>query len=115
MPNRLSGKVHLPALQRTSAVIGGKWKTSVLFHLAQAPQRFGALRRLLPGVSEKVLIQRLRELEADGVVDREVEQTVPPRVEYSLSRYGRSLCPVIEAMAAWGERDQRRRAETRDG
>lgn len=95
-------RVNLADLQRTTAVLHGRWKTTILFHLAREPHRFGALRRAVDGVSEKVLIQQLRDLEAERIVSRHVMDAVPPRVEYALTAHGKSLCEVVEAMAAWG-------------
>lgn len=83
--------------------IGGKWKSILLFRLGEGTQRFGALRRLLPKVTQRTLTQQLRELEADGLVRRVVFAEVPPRVEYSLTPLGRTLLPAIEALKAWGE------------
>lgn len=84
------------------AVLGGKWKPGILFNLMTAPMRFAELRRKL-GVSEKVLTHQLRELEAHGVVRRKVSRDVPPRVTYSLTRYGRTLRPILEGMGTWGD------------
>lgn len=84
------------------SVIDGKWKVSVLWELEQCPRRFGELRRLVPGVSEKVLAAQLRELETDGIVHREVYEEVPPRVEYSLTPLGHELNGALEALGAWG-------------
>jgi DNA-binding HxlR family transcriptional regulator len=84
-------------------VITGKWKSLILWELdAHEVRRFGELRRGLPGVSEKMLIQHLREMEADGLVHREVYREVPPRVEYSLTDQGRSLNAALEPLGAWG-------------
>ena len=83
-------------------VIGGKWKVLIVWHLGMSSQRYGGLRRLIPGVTEKMLIRQLRELEADAIVTRTDHQTVPPRVDYSLSEYGRSLLPVLGALCHWG-------------
>ncbi|MFC7381289.1 winged helix-turn-helix transcriptional regulator [Sphaerisporangium rhizosphaerae] len=83
-------------------VIGGKWKVLILWALNQRPCRFGELRRLLPGVSEKVLASHLRELEADGVVHREAYDEVPPHVEYSLTPLGVSLNEALAPLGAWG-------------
>jgi DNA-binding HxlR family transcriptional regulator len=84
-------------------VIGGKWKPKVLFHLGRTPvMRFGQLRDSIVGISEKMLIQQLKELVADGVVHREVYREVPPKVEYSLTPMGRTLIPVMDALYAWG-------------
>ncbi|MFD6416415.1 winged helix-turn-helix transcriptional regulator [Streptomyces sp. NPDC060194] len=84
-------------------VIGGKWKVLVLWALDDHPRRrFGELRRLIPGITEKVLASHLRELEAAGVVHREAYDEVPPRVEYSLTPLGVSLNAALEPLGAWG-------------
>ncbi|KOY59108.1 MULTISPECIES: winged helix-turn-helix transcriptional regulator [unclassified Streptomyces] len=84
------------------SVIDGKWKVSLLWELEQRPRRFGELRRLVPGISEKVLAAQLRELETDGMVHREVYEEVPPRVEYSLTPLGQELNTALEVLGAWG-------------
>ena len=90
--------------QLAMMVIGGKWKPKVLFHLARNEVvRFGALRRAVYGISEKMLIQSLKELEKDGIVRRKVYREVPPRVEYSLTDLGRSFIPILLDMYAWGK------------
>ena len=90
--------------QLAMMVIGGKWKPKVLFHLGQNNVvRFGALRRAVFGISEKMLIQSLKELEKDGLVNRKVYRQVPPKVEYSLTEIGRSFVPVLNAMFNWGQ------------
>ncbi|MBV2155280.1 helix-turn-helix domain-containing protein [Kitasatospora sp. SUK 42] len=89
-------------------VIGGKWKVLILWELHCQERRFGELRRLIPGVSEKVLIQQLRELEADGIVHREIYDEVPPKVEYSLTMYGTSLYDALGPLGFWGERHMER-------
>ncbi|MFF7410567.1 winged helix-turn-helix transcriptional regulator [Streptomyces lydicus] len=83
-------------------VIDGKWKVLLLWALAQGPQRFGELRRGLPKITEKVLTQQLRELEADGIVHREVFPHVPPKVAYSLTEAGTSLNEALAPLGAWG-------------
>jgi DNA-binding HxlR family transcriptional regulator len=83
-------------------VIGGKWKVLILWALDERPCRFGELRRNIPGVTEKVLTAQLRELEADGIVHREVFEEVPPRVEYSLTPLGASLNEALAPLGAWG-------------
>ncbi|GGR13351.1 helix-turn-helix domain-containing protein [Streptomyces netropsis] len=85
-------------------VIDGKWKVLILWALDEGPRRFGETRRLLPGISEKVLAQQLRELETDGIVHREVYDVVPPKVEYSLTALGRDLYAALAPLNAWGHR-----------
>ncbi len=89
-------------IRTTLDVIAGKWKPLILFQLKNGPQRFSALRRSIPDVTQKMLTDRLKELERDGIVHREVYAVVPPRVEYSLTPYGESLKPILAAMAKWG-------------
>ena len=83
-------------------VVGGKWRPVILAHLKEGVHRYGELRRRMPGVSEKMLVQRLRELEADGLVARRDLGTNPPHVEYELTAEGRSLIPVLQALHDWG-------------
>ncbi len=83
-------------------VIGGKWKPLILWWLQQKTYRFSELRREIPGVTEKMLTQQLRELETDGIVHRLVYPTVPPKVEYSLTEYGRSLERALQEICEWG-------------
>ena len=99
---------HTCAVTTTVDVIGGKWKTVALYHLLKQPVRFAELQRKLPGVTQRMLTLQLRELEADGLVHREVYPQVPPKVEYSLTELGQSLEPIIRAMLAWGEAYQAR-------
>lgn len=94
-------------------VVGGKWKVLILWELRQEPMRFGELRKGLPGVSEKMLTQHLRELERDGVVHREVYPTVPPRVEYSLTADGKELNDALAPLGAWGSRHKGRLEQIR--
>jgi len=83
-------------------LIGGKWKVVILFHLSEGTKRFNELRRLLPGITQRMLTRQLRELEADNVVSRKVYAEVPPKVEYSLTNLGCSLQPVLDAIHQWG-------------
>jgi len=83
-------------------IIGGKWRPVILAHLKEGIHRYGELRRRMPSVSEKMLVQRLRELEADGLVTRHDLGTSPPHVEYRLTEEGRSLAPVLQALHDWG-------------
>ena len=86
----------------TISIIGGKWKSIILWILFQDTRRFSELKRMIPKITQKMLTQQLRELERDGIVHREVYPVVPPKVEYSLTERGRSLAPILESMAAWG-------------
>jgi DNA-binding HxlR family transcriptional regulator len=95
-------------VEATLDVIGGKWKALILFWLKDRVYRFGQLRRQIPDVSERMLTQQLRELEAAGVVERKVYPVVPPRVEYSLTPYGQTLRPITELMCAWGKKHVQR-------
>lgn len=85
----------------TLAVVGGKWKASILWHLAQQTMRFSDLQRQFAGTTRKMLTQQLRELEADGLVHREVYPQVPPKVEYSLTEKGKSIFPILDMMCDW--------------
>ena len=89
--------------EATLEVIGGRWKVPILWHLLKGTLRFSELRRALPGVTQKMLTQQLRELERQGVVRRTVYPQVPPKVEYSLTDRGASLKPVVDAMCKWGK------------
>ena len=84
-------------------VIGGKYKPIILFHLMDGTLRFSELRKFLPQATPKMLTQQLRELEADGIIHREVYPVVPPKTEYSLTDFGRTLSPVLNAMCEWGK------------
>ena len=98
-------------IRTTLNVIGGKWKPLILFELKKGPRRFSALRRAIPDVTQKMLTDRLKELERDGIVDRKVYPVIPPKVEYSLTRYGESLRPILAAMAQWGTAHRSRGTE----
>ena len=84
-------------------IIGGKWKPIILYILAEDVHRFGQLRRRLPHITQKMLTQVLRELEKDGVIKRKVYAEVPPKVEYSLTKLGETLRPVLDLLHQWGE------------
>ena len=86
----------------TVDVIGGKWKSLILFHLISKTRRFNELRRLMPEITQRMLTLQLRELETDRVITREVYREVPPKVEYSLAPLGETLIPLITAMRKWG-------------
>ena len=100
-------KVEVPyncGLGPALSVIAGKWKGVLLWELHAAPVRYGVLKRRVPGISEKVLIEQLREMEADGIVRREVFDEIPSRVEYSLTEAGAELNAAVLALAQWGTR-----------
>lgn len=84
-------------------VIGGRWKPLIIFLIYTKVNRFGAMQRSIPEISKQMLTNKLRELEEDGVIHREVFAEVPPRVEYSITDKGKSLYPVINEMRKWGE------------
>lgn len=83
-------------------IVGGKWKLKILYHLLDTPKRFGELRKLLPSVTQQMLTTQLRELEQDGVIHREIYKEIPPKVEYSMTEFGKSLTPVLNALTEWG-------------
>ena len=84
------------------AVMGGKWKPLILYHLGYGPKRFGDLRRLVTGISEKVLIQQLRELVASGVLIRHDYREVPPKVDYTVTPFGQTLVEALRPLCSWG-------------
>jgi DNA-binding HxlR family transcriptional regulator len=88
----------------TLTVIGGKWKMLILWHLGkEGTKRFGELKSLMPGITQRMLVSQLRELEEDLIVNRKVYPVVPPKVEYSLTEHGKSLMPILESMYEWGK------------
>jgi Predicted transcriptional regulators len=101
-------KTYMCPVEATLDVIGGKWKPLILWWLHQETHRFAELRRRVQGITEKMLSQQLRELEADGIVHRKVYATVPPKVEYSLTQYGRSLEHSLQAICDWGKKHMKR-------
>jgi len=96
-------KVYSCGIDLTLAVVGGKWKGSILWHLAHKTMRFSELQRQFTHTTRKMLTQQLRELEADGLVHREVYPQVPPKVEYSLTSKGRTIFPILQQMCDWGK------------
>lgn len=91
-------------LEAVLEILGGKWKPLILFHLASGAKRTGQLRRLVTNVSEKMLIQHLKEMMDDGIIRRIDFQTVPPHVEYELTDFGQSLAKVLAPLCEWGTR-----------
>jgi len=102
--NHTQAPVYHCPVEAALDVIGGKWKVVILFWLKEGVRRFSELRRLIPGISERMLTQQLRELEDHGIVHRRVYAQVPPKVEYSLTPYGRTLRPITDLMCAWGKK-----------
>jgi len=90
-------------VEATLELIGGKWKGLLLYHLLNGAQRFSELRRQMPSITQRMLTNQLRELEADGLVHREVFPVIPPHVEYSLTPLGKTLAPVIRELKKWGD------------
>lgn len=98
-------------VETTLEVIGGKWKGIILFHLIDSKKRFNEFRKFHPCITQRMLTLQLRELERDGVIHREVYKEVPPKVEYSLTEFGRTLEPIILLMKDWGEKHKHRVSE----
>ncbi|HDX9621446.1 winged helix-turn-helix transcriptional regulator [Bacillus cereus] len=94
-------------------VIGGKWKGVILYHLLDGTKRFNELKRLKPNITQRMLTLQLRELEADGIIHREVYREVPPKVEYSLTELGESLRPMILLMMEWATHNMEKVLESR--
>lgn len=88
-------------------LIGGKWKIAIIYKLIDGPKRFGELKKILPPITQQMLTKQLREMERDQLVHRKVYEVIPPKVEYSLTKFGRSLSPVMESWCTWGKANQR--------
>ncbi len=102
--SRTQDKTFYCEKELTIAVIGGKWKMLILWHLGkQGTKRFGELKSLMPGITQRMLVNQLRELEDDQIVHREVYPVVPPKVEYSLTEQGETLMPILDSMYEWGK------------
>ena len=102
--SRTQDKTFYCEKELTLAVIGGKWKMLILWHLGkQGTKRFGELKSLMPGITQRMLVNQLRELEDDQIVHREVYPVVPPKVEYSLTEQGETLMPILDSMYEWGK------------
>lgn len=99
----LKDKEYRCTVEVTLQIIGGKWKSVLLWHLSHKTLRFSQLQRRLPDCTQKMLTQQLRELEADGMIHRQVYAEVPPRVEYSLTPLGGSVVPILGMMCDWGK------------
>ena len=104
------GKVEYTAMSAAAGVeqafrmLEGRWKFIILFHLFGGKlRRLSDLERAIPGISQKMLIQQLRQMESDGIVRRIVHHQVPPKVEYGLTEWGQALCPALDAILGWAE------------
>ncbi|WP_028579541.1 winged helix-turn-helix transcriptional regulator [Desulfogranum japonicum] len=96
-------------VELTLQVIGGKWKPVILYHLSRVDcLRFGELKKSMPNITQKMLTQQLRELEQNGLVNREVYAQVPPKVEYSLTTFGLTILPVLNSLREWGDTFEQR-------
>ncbi|MEV0381348.1 helix-turn-helix domain-containing protein [Nonomuraea sp. NPDC050643] len=104
----MTKRTYTCGLDAAIAVMGGKWKGLILFALHEGPLRFGQVRRAVPGISERVLILQLREMENSGLVHREVYHQVPPKVEYSLTGFGQTLNTALGPLGEWGEEHMER-------
>ncbi|MGX7014910.1 winged helix-turn-helix transcriptional regulator [Vagococcus silagei] len=99
----MTKKIYNIGVEATMEVIGGKWKPIILCNLRHGALRTSELKRNIPGISQKMLTQQLRELEHANIIDRKVYNQVPPKVEYSLSMYGETLGSILDSLCQWGE------------
>jgi DNA-binding HxlR family transcriptional regulator len=97
-----NGKTFHCPVEAALDVIGGKWKPLILWALGNEVMRFGVLQKALPGVNTKMLTKQLRELEEDGIIRRKIYPEVPPRVEYTITDFGKTLIPILNALCNWG-------------
>jgi len=100
----VNGKEYPCCASVTMGIIGGKWKTVILYHLMEKPLRYNELRKQMPSVTERTLSLQLKTLEDDGIVERKVFTKKPPlRVEYSMTAFGKTLIPLLKSIAEWGD------------
>ena len=95
-------KQYILGIEATLEICGGKWKALITYILTFGTKRTGELQRLIPGISQKVLIEKLKELEKDGIIEKHVYEEMPPKVEYKLTEYGQSFSNILYAMCFWG-------------
>jgi len=101
---KVNGNEYPCCLSVTMGLIGGKWKTVILFYLIEKPLRYNELRKLMPTVTERTLSLQLKALEQDGIINRKVYTTKPPlKVEYSFTDFGKTLIPLLQSISQWGE------------
>lgn len=101
---KLNGTYYYCPVDLTLQIVGGRWKGVVIWNLREEKKRFGELKRILLTINDKMLSQVLKELEEQGVVSRKVYEVVPPRVEYSLTKEGKKLLPIMQAMNDYGQK-----------
>ncbi len=102
--HHINGKKYPCCTSVTMGIIGGKWKTVILFYLIEKPLRYNELRKKMNGVTERTLSLQLKDLEEDGIIERTVYTTKPPlKVEYALTDFGKTLIPLLQAIANWGD------------
>ncbi|WP_088832263.1 winged helix-turn-helix transcriptional regulator [Paenibacillus tyrfis] len=104
----LNSSIKKCPVETTLGVIGGKWKGVIIYHLLSGTKRFNELRRIYPQVTHHTLTLQLRDLEREGIVTRKIYNQVPPKVEYSLTEFGRTLEPIILLMKEWGDQYEER-------
>ncbi|WP_407655183.1 winged helix-turn-helix transcriptional regulator [Alicyclobacillus dauci] len=105
----MSNEAETCLVNSTMSIISGKWKLIILFHLMpDKVLRFNELKRLIPGITQRMLTKQLRELEQSDIIERTIYPEIPPRVEYSITEYGRTLQPILQMMHQWGEAHLRR-------
>lgn len=95
------GNKYNCSMELTLDIIGGKWKTIIIWHLGRETMRFNELKRSLPNITQKMLTQQLRALEESGLINRYVYNQIPPKVEYSLTDFGKSLLPILTSLCEW--------------
>ena len=100
----IKGKRYYCPVEVAMDVIGGKWKAVILWYLIAGTLRYNQLKKQIVSISERILIRELKELEQSGLIKRKAYPTVPPKVEYSLSPYGKSIIPLVQMIASWGEK-----------
>jgi DNA-binding HxlR family transcriptional regulator len=101
---QINGTFFYCPVDLTLSIIGGRWKGLVFWNLRNEPKRYGELKKILVGINDKMLSQVLKELETSGIVNRKDFETIPPKVEYSLTQEGRNLLPVLNLMENWGNK-----------
>lgn len=94
---------YICSLGLTIDLIGGKWKLMILWYLINGPKRFTELKKSIPNITQKILTEQLRELEDTSIISRKVYAAIPPKVEYSMTRYGESLIPIIDSLCTWSK------------